>query len=176
MNQSPVAQVGPGSGPGLLQSLLDFSALSQMSDLDIQNLFGIRDIFFQEMDVAALDSGDTASTSFTVQNDANWLWQGGTYICNLQTPAGELTEATNIVPEVSFTLLDQTSGRQLMQTYVPVPNVFGRGELPFYLPTPRFFRANTQVTFNFLNYGAEDYANLKLTMIGTKFFKFAQPV
>lgn len=173
MNNGPNSQ---GVASGIVANLLDFQALSMMDDKQIQDLFGIRDIFFQEMDIAALNAGATTSNSFTIQNDANFLWQAGTYMCNLATPAGELTEATNIVPEVGLTLLDQTSGRQLSQTYVPIPNMFGRGELPFILPTPRFFRANTQVTFNFLNYGAENYINLKLTMIGTKFFKFAQPV
>ena len=167
-------QATPQTPAGLVGNMLDYYQLSQMSDQEIQNLFGIRDIFFQELDFAAVAAAATPQASFTVQNDANWLWQGGSYIADVAAAA--VTDSTRVIPLVSCTILDQTSGRQLMQANTPIVNIFGTGEMPFWLPTPRFFRANTQVTFNLLNFSAATTYNLKLTLIGTKFYKFAQPI
>lgn len=163
-------QLPAGNGP-LVPQLLDYQALSQMSDQDIFALFGIRDIFIQEIDFAGLAAAGTATGSFTVQQDANFLWQYGMYFADIAAAAQ--TDSTRVIPLVSVIITDEGSGRQLMQSAVPVPSLFGTGEMPLILPTPRFFRAQTQVSVSVTNFDAAATYNLKLSLLGTKFFKFS---
>lgn len=165
------AKQTPQAG-GLLPGLLDYNVLSQMSDQQLKELFGLRDFFTQELDFAAVAAGDTPSASFTVQNDANFLWQMGAFVADISGAAQ--TDSSRVLPLVSCIIKDQSSGRDLMQNPVPITSLFGDGSLPFILPTPRFFQANTQVTLNLLNFSNATTYNLKLQFIGTKFFKFAQ--
>ncbi len=155
------------------QELPDFSRLSQMTDAELTQVFGVRDFFVYELDFASLAGANgTAQSSFTVQADSNFLWQYGCYFADL---AGALeTDSSRVVPLVSGVITDSSSGRQLMSGNVPIASLFGTGDLPFMLPTPRFFRAQTQVNVSLLNFSAANTYNIKLQFIGTKFFKFAQ--
>ncbi len=150
--------------------VLDFNALAQMTDKQLQDLFGIRDHFTYEVSVAALAAAGTFTGSFTVQTDSNFLWQAAA-VC------GDTTGTVAARPLVTVTITDASSGRQLMSAASPVGNIFGTNELPFILPTPRFFRGGTQVTIAGTNYSTgTTYTNLKFSFIGTKFFRFAQPI
>lgn len=153
------------------QQLPDFLTLSQMSDAELTKLFGVRDFYVYELDFAALAAAGTASSSFTVQTDSNFLWQEACVIADI---AGAVqTNDSRVLPLVTCVIQDTSSGRQLMSNPVPIPSMFGYGSEPFILPSPRFFRANSQVTINLTNYSAATTYNLKLQFIGTKFFKFA---
>jgi hypothetical protein len=151
--------------------LPDFLTLSQMSDNDITKLFGVRDFFIYELDFAALASGGVASSSFTIQTDSNFLWQEGCFFADIAGAAQE--DSTRVLPLVSCLLIDTSSGRQLSSSSVPLTSQFGPGDKPYILPTPRFFRANTQVTVSLTNFSADTAYNLRLQFIGTKFFKFS---
>ncbi len=153
---------------------LDYSLLAKMTDGELEKLFGIRDFFVYEIDVAALAAAGTASPSFTVQSDANFLWTHGAMFADVDGDAQE--DSTRVLPLVSCTIQDQGSGRQLMSANVPVPSLFGTAGKIFELPTPRFFRSNTQVTLALLNFSDETTYNLKLQFIGAKFFKYAQGI
>jgi len=148
--------------------LLDFNTLAQMSDQQLQQIFGIRDHFAYGVSATALAAAGTATMTFQVQTDSNFLWQAGA----MQV---DTTNTRTATPFITFTLTDASSGRQLMNAAVPLGTHFGTGELPFLLPTPRFFRGGTQVTVGLTNYStATTYTNVYLAFLGTKFFKFAQ--
>jgi hypothetical protein len=149
---------------------LDFNALAAMTDKQLQDLFGIRDHFTYELAVSALAAAGTFTSSFTVQTDSNFLWQA----------AAVQADTTGTVanrPLITVTITDASSGRQLQSAASPVGNIFGTNELPFILPTPRFFRGGTQVTLSGTNYSAgTTYTNVRFSFIGTKFFRFAQAI
>lgn len=155
-----------------MENLPGFDTLAQMSDKQLQDLFGVRDFFIYELDFASIAASGTASSSFTVQADSNFLWQYGAFFADIA--GATQTDSSRVVPAISATILDTSSGRQLMSAAVPITSLFGTGQLPFLLPTPRFFRAQTQVTVNLTNFSAATAYVLKLQFIGTKFFKFAQ--
>jgi hypothetical protein len=157
-----------------MENLPGFDTLASMTDKQLQNLFGVRDFFVYELDFGAVAAAGTASSSFTVQADSNFLWQYGGFFADIAGAAQ--TDDTRVLPLMSATILDTSSGRQLMSAAVPIPQIFGTGQLPFLLPTPRFFRAQTQVTVNIANFSVGTTYTLKLQFIGTKFFKFAQTI
>lgn len=157
-----------------MEQLPDYTALSQLTDQQLTDIFGVRDFFTYELDFAALATpGGTAQSSFTVQADSNFLWQQAAFFADIAAADEEV--ATRVIPLVSCVITDSSSGRQLSSGNVPLNSLFGTGELPYILPTPRFFRAQTQVNVSLLNFGLSTY-NIKLSFIGTKFFKFAQDI
>lgn len=154
---------------------IDFAMLSQMSPNELTKLFGIRDFFVYELDFAALLHGTTSvPNSFTVQADANFLWQYGCFFADVAAAAQ--TVGTQPIPLVTCTIQDQGSGRQLMSGGVPLYSMFGFGREPFVLPTPRFFRAQTQVTVALTNFDAAADYNIRLSFIGTKLFNVPQGI
>lgn len=157
-----------------VDSALDFLELSRMSDADLTALFGVRDFYIYEQDFSNLASGTTASASFTVQTDSNFLWQYGCMFADIA--AAVETDSTRVLPLVTVLITDTSSGRQLSSQPVPIASQFGTATDPFELPTPRFFRANTQVTVTVTNFSAATTYNLRMQFIGTKFFKYAQTI
>lgn len=156
-----------------MEPLPDFNTLSSMSDQQLQDLFGVRDLFTYELDFASvLGNNGTAQSSFTVQADSNFLWQYGVFEADLAGAA--MLDGTRVLPLISCVIQDAGSGRNLMSSAVPVTSIFGSGEMPFVLPTPRFFRAQTQVNVTLLNFSAATNYALRLSFIGTKFWKYAQ--
>lgn len=157
-----------------IPSVPTFQDLSKLNDSQLTQLFGVRDYFVYEADFSGVASGATSQTTFTIQTDSNFLWQTGCYIADIAA-AGE-TDSSRVIPLMTCIIQDTSSGRQLSSTPVPIPSQFGTGELPFVLPSPRFFRANTQITVSVTNYDAANAYNLRLSFIGTKFYKFAQQI
>lgn len=160
-----------------MEALPSYEQLATMSNADLTNLFGVRDFFVYEVDFSAVNYTGTSQTvqgSFTVQADSNFLWQYATHMSDLAQAAQ--TSGALVEPLVSATITDSSSGRNLMSAAVPVPSIFGNGQLPFILPTPRFFRAQTTVTISLTNYSAANNYQIKLQFIGTKFYKFAQQI
>lgn len=154
-----------------------FSAaqIASMTDQELQQVFGVRDFFVYEVDFTTLAAAGTAISGFTVQADSSFLWQYGAYYADKANDG--TTKANQEVAGVTVTIQDQSSGRQLMSSAVPIPSIFGSGELPFLLPTPRFFRAQTQVTVSVANItDGVTYSRVMLQFIGTKLYKFAQSV
>lgn len=151
---------------------INFEMLSKMNDADLTRLFGVRDFFIYELDFSNVAAGGTSQNSFTVQTDSNFLWQQGCYFADIAA-AGQ-TDSTRVLPLMTCVIQDTASGRQLSSAPVPIVTQFGYGSEPFELPSPRFFRANTQVTVSVTNYDAADAYNIRLSFIGTKFYKFAQ--
>lgn len=157
-----------------MENIPNFDQLSQMSDQQLTQLFGVRDFFVYELDFATVAAAATPQSSFTVQADSNFLWQYGAMFADI---AGAVqTDSSRVLPLISCQIQDSSSGRNLMSGNVPVISVFGDGNLPFLLPSPRFFRALTQVNVTLNNFSAATTYNLKLQFIGTKFFKFAQGI
>jgi len=160
-----------------MEQLPDYTELSQLTDQQLTEIFGVRDFFTYELDFASLPSvtGNTAQASFTVQADSNFLWQQAAFFADIAAAAQ--TDSSRVIPLVSCVITDSSSGRQLSSSAVPLTSLFGNGQLPYILPTPRFFRAQTQVNVSLLNFAVVNTTyNLKLSFIGTKFFKFAQSI
>lgn len=148
----------------------DFNTLSKLDEQQLTQLFGIRDFFAYGVSTTSFANATSVTLTFTIQTDANFLWQAGA----MQVDTSGTVTAT---PLISATITDASSGRQLMSTAVELPALFGTGQLPFLLPTPRFFRGGTQITVVLTNYSSNvTYTNVYLTFLGTKFFKFAQAI
>ena len=157
-----------------MDNIPSYDDLSQMSDQQLTQIFGVRDFFVYELDFSTFAANATPQGSFTVQADSNFLWQYGSMYWD--GSADVAVDSPQSVPMVSCNVQDSSSGRNLMSANVPVQSIFGNGQLPFLLPTPRFFRAQTTVTVSLLNFSSALSYRMKLSFIGTKFYKYAQGI
>lgn len=128
------------------------------------------DFFVYELDFAALTAGDSASGQFTIQQEADFILTKITVVSDIAGAA--VTDSTRVIPLVTLMINDTGSGRNLMNTAVPIPNLFGSGGLPFILPRQRIFVASSVVNVTVSNYSAATDYNLRLSFIGEKAFRF----
>jgi len=129
----------------------------------------IKEFFTYELDFASLASGTSDSGSFNIQADSDFVLQKLGYFADIAAAAQ--TDSTRVIPLVSLTITDTGSGRQLMSSATPIPSIFGTGQLPFILPTPRLFQARSNVAVTVQNFDAAATYNLKLSFIGYKRYR-----
>lgn len=127
-----------------------------------------RDLYVYEERFAATDliAGATVNGQIDIQADSDFVWQKAAYFADISA-AGQEAE-TRVVPLCRLQLIDTGSGRNLFEQAVPVPSVFGTGELPFVLPVPRLFFARSTITLQVTNFDASNAYGLSLSFIGYK--------
>ena len=114
-----------------------------------------------------LANGTDASDIINIEADSYFKAQKLTYFADLSAGAA-ITESARVLPLVSILITDTGSGRQLSNTSIPIPALFGTGELPFILPTPKVFKPRSAVSFKVSNYSAGTTYDLYLNLHGCK--------
>lgn len=128
-----------------------------------------KDFFIYELDISALAAGSSTSVNISVQADSDFVLQKLGYAADIAAAAQ--TDSTRVLPLCTMLITDTGSGRQLMNSAVPVSAFIGDGRLPFILPQPKLFLSRTTINFNIANYSAATTYNLRFSLIGMKIFK-----
>jgi hypothetical protein len=71
-------------------------------------------------------------------------------------------------PQLTLQLQDGSDSRNLFSSPVPLGLIAGTGQLPFVLPIYRLFNANGTINLFLFNYGAVQYNNIVIALIGVK--------
>jgi len=80
---------------------------------------------------------------------------------------------TRPIPNMTALITDTGSGRQLMNSPVPLSALAGYGSSPFLLPVTRIFAPNSQIQMTLTNFDAAvATANIIITLLGRKIFQF----
>lgn len=131
--------------------------------------YGAKDMFIYSAVLdGGLNTGSTDVASFNVDKDSDFLWTKGTYFASIGGVAFDYN--TRPIPGITITIKDTTSGRDLMTTPVPIPSLFGTGELPFILPVPKLLPATSTITVNFASIDDANYGFVGLYFHGPKLF------
>ena len=128
----------------------------------------IKEFYTYEEDFSAIASGASATGNINVQADSDFVLQKLTYHADIAAAA--VTDSTRVIPNASIVITDTGSGRQLMESAVPIPSLFGTGELPFILPTPRMFLARSTISLIVANFDAAVTYNIRLSFSGYKLY------
>ena len=80
------------------------------------------------------------------------------------------TDSSRVIPVATVLITDSGSGRQFMDSDVPVASIFGTGALPFVLPQPKIVSARSNLTVKVTNLTAGTTYNIRLAFIGVKLF------
>lgn len=129
----------------------------------------IKDFYTYEEDFSALTSGTSASGNINIQADSDFVLQKLTYFADIAAAAQ--TADGRVIPLITILITDSGSGRNLMESALPVSSIFGTGELPFILPQPKLFLARTTITAAVSNFSAATDYNIRLSFIGYKVFR-----
>lgn len=135
-----------------------------------QKQYGATDFFVYEVDFSALAAGTSQTSSFTIQQEADFLLTKINMTPDIAAAA--YTQGAAPVPLVTIMVNDTGSGRNLMSSAVPLPNLFGNAGLPFILPRQRLFVASSVVNITLTNYDAATAYNIRLSFIGEKAFQY----
>lgn len=127
-----------------------------------------KDFYTYEQDFDALAFNDAATGNINIQADSDFVVQKLTYSADIVGTAQ--TDDSRVIPLIAVQIIDVGSGRNLFASSVAVPSLFGTGQLPFILPTPKLFPARSAITINASNYSASTTYNLRLSFIGYKLF------
>ncbi len=127
-----------------------------------------RDFYTYEAEALLLAAGASANDVINIEADSNFILQKLSYIADIAAAA--FTDSTRPIPLVNVQLIDTGSGRQLMQNPIPIPSMFGTGQLPFILPNPRLFMRNSTIQIAFTNFDAAITYNVRLAFIGYKVY------
>ena len=127
-----------------------------------------RDFYTYEAAVNAIAVGANANDIINIEADADFILQKLTFWADIAGAAQ--TAATRVLPNVSVQITDTGSGRQLMSNPIPIPAIFGSGELPFILPNPRLFRRNSTIQIAFTSFEAAITPDILLCFIGYKIY------
>lgn len=128
-----------------------------------------RDFFVYTARADAIAVGGNETDTVQIQADADFILQKLTYHTDL---AGALAiDSDRVIPNVSVQLTDTGSNRQLFFNPVPIPSIFGTGQLPFILPNPRLFRKTSVIQVDFTSFEAAATPNIQLAFIGYKYYR-----
>lgn len=127
------------------------------------------DYYVYQIQFEDVTSGATQTGFIQIEADSDFLIQKFGYLSNV---AGDSVEFNTLdVPLVTVLIIDTGSGRQLMNSAVPLGAFWGDGRLPYILPTPKLFVKNTRINVTIFNFSdATDYADIWLAFQGKKIF------
>lgn len=129
------------------------------------------DFFVYTVPFGNLAASANAVVSIQIQADSDFLWLKSSYYGILHGAADPQPDST-IIPML-LQITDTGSGRQLFSAPTPWEDIAGFKGLPYVLPIPRIFLANSSVQFTLTNMdGASEYDNLFFTMQGAKKWQF----
>ena len=111
--------------------------------------------------------GLSVTNTIFIQADSDFEWQKATFLAvnaNAQTTAN-----TRVIPNMTVLITDTGSGRQLMNSGVPISTLFGEADNPFILPEPKLFTAKSTIQIQVTNFDATAATvQLYLCLIGRK--------
>lgn len=134
-----------------------------------QNVVLNKDHFIYVCNSGQLAPAGSSTQQIKIEADSQFT---AVKLCYMADIAGAAqTDSTKVIPLVRVQIQDSGSGRNLQDVAVPIDSLAGRGELPFVLPIPKIFSANSSIKVTFTNYSAgTTYTNVELAFIGFKTF------
>ena len=129
-----------------------------------------KDFYVYSANVASIASGANATSNINIEADSDFELQKLTVFADIAAAAQ--TASTRVLPLVTLQITDTGSGRQLFSDSIPIPLIFGDGNLPFILPNPRRFASNSVIQLSFTNYDAASTYQLYLGFVGVKTYKY----
>lgn len=126
-----------------------------------------RDFFVYGVDFLSIAAGATATQTFTVQNDSDFLIVAAT--AAVVDPADEGTDFVNRAA-LTIAMTDGGAGRNLQNRPQAFSNLVGTGQLPCYWPFPKFVDRASDFTTTIANNDPTDSARVRLSYLGFKIF------
>ncbi|MFI4940983.1 MAG: hypothetical protein ACHP7O_11670 [Burkholderiales bacterium] len=125
-----------------------------------------KDFFVYPVSFLGLVAGAVASQVLTFDASSDFVWYYGCYTADVAA-AGQ-TQGTRTFPLVNILITPTDTAAQFMQAAIPLTHMFGIGENPFVMPSPRLIPARSAINFQVTNRDAAQTYNLFLSLVGVK--------
>lgn len=130
----------------------------------------IKQSFYTHLaEFTSLAAAGSSSVDINIETDSDFFWTKATYFADVSA-AGQ-TQSSRVVPLCKVLITDNSNDKQLMKSALPLPLIFGTGEIPFILPTPHRFLAGGSISVAMTNFDAAQAYNLRLAFIGYKRYR-----
>jgi hypothetical protein len=134
----------------------------QQAKKTMQSFFGY------PISTSGLAASGSATIPFSIQSDSHFRLQKLTYFADISQAAQ--TASSRVVPLVTIQITDSSSGHDLFSSPIPIPALFGNGELPFILPTPKMLLSRSTITVALANYSSGSTYDIYLGFLGAKIY------
>jgi len=128
------------------------------------------DFFVYQASVASIAAGASAIDTINIQADSDFVLQKLVYFADIAAAAQ--TASSQVLPLVTMQLNDTGTGNNLFSDPMPIPALFGTGQLPFILPNPRRFAANSTIQLSFVNYDVASTYQIYVGLVGRKIYQY----
>lgn len=128
----------------------------------------LRDYYVYNANVASLAAADDFTDTVSIEADADFVLIKMSGFADIA--GGPQTNDSRVIPLVDIQLTDTGSGRQLLNGNTAWNNIFGQGGLPYILPIPRYFKANSTLRVSFTNFSLATTYRLAIAFSGIKDF------
>lgn len=127
----------------------------------------VLNFFSYPLPAVTLAAGAAGGETIRIESATDFLWFKSTFWADDDPVTLAQTAATRVLP--SWDVQVQVSGtdRNLFQQALPLPALFGSGEIPFVLPAPLVLYANSEVRFDFTSRDTRDLRVVPI-LIGLK--------
>lgn len=124
----------------------------------------IPDYFIYRTPPTSLAASASATAQISINAEGDFVLTKMSYAADVAGAAQ--TDSSRVIPLVNVSLTDSGSGRNLQNFPVPISTMAGSEGLPFNLPVPRVFKANSNLSITFTNSSAATTYNVTLCLIG----------
>lgn len=128
----------------------------------------VRSFFGYPVPLVTLAPGAQTSATVRIESASDFYWIKSAYWAEDNAGVGGQTDSTRIIPSIDVQIQSSGADRNLLNGYVPVPSIFGTGELPSVLPFPTELLANSEVRFDFRSREAALTIDLYCVLLGWK--------
>ena len=134
----------------------------------ISSRYVARDFFVYNTVHSLVAAGTSNTQTIQINADSDFQIEKLTFFADIAA-AGQ-TQNSRVIPLATVLLVDTGSGRQFSDQAVPVPSLFGTGEIPFVLKQPKILMARTSLSVTIANFDASNTYTIRLSFIGSKLF------
>lgn len=129
--------------------------------------------FIYSVESGSINAGTATTDSVTIQADSDFVCEKIT-IHEADGGSG-YTFSNFLIPTITVQLTDVGSGRALFDEPVYLSAIAGNGFLPYNLPVPHRFSANSKIQASFVNPSSgTDYTNVIMYLHGYKARRVAE--
>lgn len=128
----------------------------------------VRSWFVYPVPTVELPAGSSDSATVRIESASDFYWIKATMFAEDNSGIGGGLYDNRVIPSVDVQIQSSGADRNMFNGYVPVPSVFGFGELPYVLPFPAELLANSEVRFDFRSREPARQINLYLALHGWK--------
>lgn len=114
----------------------------------------------------AANASDTQTV--TIASDSDFYLSKMTMFAHIS--GAVQTDSSRVLPLATVTLTEISSGNQMFDSAIPIPAVFGDGQIPFILPHPKLFEAKSALTVNVANFSAATTYTIYLNFLGYRVY------